>query len=217
MLTLQGNLLPAVGDVLVLGCAFAFALHIVGLGVWSPGRPAAALATVQLATSALLHAAGGAAEALATDGPYTWLPGGTYVWTALLFTAIFASAFAFSVQTAAQKVLAPTRTAVILTMEPVFAALTEVVGVPLLTSFGVTGLVAATVGPREAMGAALILAAMLWSELRTGEPPDALAAHETGTLAQPSSVETGSGTNRSASSPTAVHPRTSSSDTARSS
>lgn len=182
LLTLQGSLLPAVGDVLVVGTAVAFALHIVGLGVWSAGRSAAALATVQLGVSALLHTAGGLVESVVTEGPYAWWPDDAYTWGALVFTAVFASAIAFTVQTAAQAVLSPTRTAVVLTMEPVFAAVTEWVGVPLLTAVGVTGLVASTFGVREGVGAGLILAAMLWSELGTDEPPDALAGPETGTV-----------------------------------
>jgi len=222
LLTLQGSLLPATGDLLMLGCALAFALHIVGLGAWSRGRSAAALATVQLATSAVLHAAGGVVEAALTPGVYDWWPGDLYVWGALGFTAVFASAFAFTMQTWAQSILEPTRTAVILTMEPVFAALTEVVGVPLLTWLGITGLVATVLGPREALGAGLILGAMLWSELRTGEPPDALAAPETGALvdrtatAQPASDGSASGENRSRSDPTVAQPRITSSETARS-
>lgn len=185
LLTLQGSLVPAAGDLLVLGCAFAFAVHIVGLGVWSAGRSAAALATVQLGTSAVLHALGGVTQDLLSTDPYPWVPQGPYVWAVVAFTALFASAAAFWMQTAAQAVLSPTRTAVILTMEPVFAALTEVVGVPMLTWLGLTGLVAATLGPREALGAAVILAAMLWSELGTNEPADAIAGHETGAVTPP--------------------------------
>lgn len=182
-MTLEGSLIPSVGDLLVLGCAFAFALHIVGLGAWSGLHPVGALAAVQMSVSALLHAAGGAVQDLGAG--IAWAPPGAYVWGAIAFTAVFASAFAFFAQTAAQRVLSPTRTAVVLTMEPVFAWLTSWLGVPVLIALGVRGLRAETFGMREAVGAVLILAGMLWSELRTGEPADAMAAPETAALVDP--------------------------------
>ena len=43
------------------------------------------------------------------------------VWGAVILTAIFATAIAFLIQTWAQSLMAPTRAAVIMTMEPVFA------------------------------------------------------------------------------------------------
>lgn len=181
LLTLEGVTLPTLGDLLVLGSAAAFALHIVGLGTWSPGRPAGALATVQLAVAAVLHLlAAGAQDALGAT--VAWAPPDAYVWGALAFTAVFASAVAFTVQTAAQAVLPPTRTAIILTMEPVFAYLTAWLGVPLLLRAGMTGLDAETFGLRQLAGAAVILASMLWAELAAGPPADALAARETATV-----------------------------------
>ncbi|MGH3441033.1 MAG: DMT family transporter [Nitriliruptorales bacterium] len=181
LLTLEGALVPSLGDLLVLGCAVGFSLHLVGLGAWSGAHPSGALATVQLATTAVLSAAGGLVQD-AVAGPFAWTPPGAYVWGSIVFTALFASAFAFFAQTAAQRVLSPTRTAVIFTMEPVFAWLTSWLGVPLLLATGMTGLEPETFGVRQGVGAAVILAGMLWAELRTGEPPDALAAPETATI-----------------------------------
>lgn len=187
LLTLEGSLVPAVGDLLVLGCAFSFALHLIGLGAWSRHHPVGALATVQLATGAALHAGGGAAQHAVGVG-LAWMPPGWYVWAAIVFTAVFASSFAFFVQTSAQRLLSPTRTALILTMEPVFAWLTSWGIIPVLIRFGVEGLTPETFGPREAAGAVLILAGMLWSELRATEPADALAAWETGASVGPTAA-----------------------------
>lgn len=188
LLTLEGTLVPSVGDLLVLGCAFSFALHLIGLGAWSRHHPVGALATVQLAVGAVLHTTGGAIQH-AAQGPLGWAPPSWYVWAAIVFTAVFASSFAFFAQTAAQRVLSPARTAVILTMEPAFAWLTSWGIVPVLIAWGVEGLVPETFGVREGAGAALILTGMLWSELRTAEPADALAAAETGTsVSRPASV-----------------------------
>ncbi|HEX2029243.1 MAG TPA: DMT family transporter [Nitriliruptorales bacterium] len=182
LLTLHGSLVPAAGDLLVLGCAVAFVLHLIGLGAWSSAHPVGALATVQLATAALLHATGGTVRDAAIGAASAWWTGSPYVWAAIGFTAVFATALAFFAQTAAQRVLSPTRTAVVFTLEPVFAWLTAWLGVPLLAAAGIRGLSAATFGAREAAGAALILVGMLWSELRGGEAPDALAAEETAAL-----------------------------------
>ena len=166
LLSLRGSLVPSVGDALVLGCAFLFALHIVGLGAWSTHHPPAALATVQLATTAVLHIVATGIEALVRSDGYAVMPPDAFVWSSLLFTAVFASALAFTVQTAAQRVLSPTRAAVIMTMEPVFSWLTAWLGVPLLVALGVTGFAREVFGGREALGAGLILVAMLLTELR---------------------------------------------------
>lgn len=182
LLTLEGTLVPSAGDLLVLACAFSFALHLLGLGAWTSQHPTGALATVQLGTAAVLHAAGGLVQGAISATDYAWQPPGAYVWSALVFTALFASAFAFFVQTGAQRVLSPTRTAVIFTMEPVFAWLTSWLGVPLLLAAGMAGLQPETFGWREGLGAALILSGMLWSELRHPEPAEGLASFETGSV-----------------------------------
>jgi drug/metabolite transporter (DMT)-like permease len=75
------------------------------------------------------------------------------VWGAVVITGLFASAVAFTVQTAAQRHIGPTRTAVILTMEPVFAGL-----------FGYL-LLDERLTLRGWIGAGLILAGMLVAEL----------------------------------------------------
>jgi drug/metabolite transporter (DMT)-like permease len=105
-----------VGELLVLGSAFAFAAHIIALGQWSRGRDTYALTIVQLATCALL-------SGLATFHNGYQAPPDHGVWIVVIFTAIFATVFAFIIQTWAQAHLSSTKVAVILTMEVVFAAL----------------------------------------------------------------------------------------------
>ena len=75
------------------------------------------------------------------------------VWLALVVTGIFASTLAYLIQTAAQKRLSTARTAVILTMEPVFAG---------LFGFALAG---ERLGPLGLIGAALIFAALLLVEV----------------------------------------------------
>ena len=142
------------GEAITLLCALMFALHIVGLGEWSTPDDAYGLAVLQLATVAL-----GSILAAATDTLRPPPDGG--VWFAILLTALAATAFAFFVQTWAQAHLAPTRAAVVMTMEPVFAGVFGVaIGGDDLT-------------PRTVAGALLVLAAMYLVELGPREGADA--------------------------------------------
>ena len=135
------------GDALVLGCAFAFAAHILLVGRYAPRLSTYQLAVVQLATAGLLALVwAGVAGDLA-------VPSSTQVWVALAITSVVASAGAFLIQTRAQREVSPTRTAVIFTMEPVFAGLFRF----LLAGERLSG--------RGWLGAGLILAGMLIAEL----------------------------------------------------
>lgn len=142
------------GEAITLLCAVAFALHIVGLGEWSTARDAYGLAVVQLSTVAIICAVAAAPDSL---GP----PPDAGVWGAVLLTALAATAIGFLVQTWAQAHLAPTRAAVVMTMEPVFAGIFGVaVGGDDLTV-------------RIVIGALLVLAAMFLVELGPRRAADA--------------------------------------------
>ena len=145
LLSLHG-LSVGYGELLTLGCALAFALHIVGLGRWAPSHDAYGLAVVQLLTTALLCLVFAVPGGVAV--PSSW-----EVWGALALTSLAATALAFVVQTWAQASLAPTRAAVIMTMEPVFSGIFAV-----LVAGEVLGL-------RTVAGALLVLAAMLLTEV----------------------------------------------------
>jgi drug/metabolite transporter (DMT)-like permease len=109
------------GEFITLVCAVCFALHIVGLGKWSAGRNAHALTVIQLLTAGVLSFA-----ATPFKGGVEF-PLGARSWLAIGITAILASALAYTVQTWAQARVSAAETAVILTMEPVFAAVFAVV------------------------------------------------------------------------------------------
>jgi drug/metabolite transporter (DMT)-like permease len=168
LLSLGPGFVPRSGDVIILGCAVAFAAHIVGLGAWSHRHDPIALTTVQLLTAALLHSTGALALEVGRQ-PASW---DASVVVALLVTAVLASAAGFWIQTAAQRVIPPTRTAVILTMEPVFAGLFGF----LLLDERLTG--------RGWFGCALILAGMLVAELRAGAPGPAPPEDQSATLGE---------------------------------
>jgi len=103
------------GDVLVLGGAVAYALQIVLLERYAPDYDPVAFTQVEM-----LAACGGFTAIAVARGELS-VPRGWTVWGALLVTGVFASAFAFLVQTWAQRELSATRTALVFAAEPVFA------------------------------------------------------------------------------------------------
>lgn len=105
------------GVAALLACAFLFAIHIVGLGVWSSNHDTYALTIVQLAMCGVVNWIG----AFAFEGGAMMPPTGD-VWFAIIFCAVLATAVAFFVQTWAQSFLDPSRVAIILTSEVVWAA-----------------------------------------------------------------------------------------------
>ena len=105
------------GDVLVLVCALAFALHIVAVSRWATTLPVLQVNGIQLIVAALLAAL---ATILSTGG----FPRPTLgVWGAALFLGLIATAFVFALQLKLQRYTSATHTALIFALEPVFAAL----------------------------------------------------------------------------------------------
>lgn len=104
------------GELLIFISAIFFAIHIIALSKWSSGRDAYAMTVVQLAMCAILS---GIASIPGGYSP----PPDLGVWGVVIFTAVFATAIAFIIQTWSQAHMSATKVAVILTMEVVFAAL----------------------------------------------------------------------------------------------
>lgn len=146
------------GEWLTLLCAVAFAAHLLTLAHAAPQLSARRLGTLQIAFAALFMLL-----TLPLGGRPTLHLTPTSV-VALAITALFATAAAFTIQSWAQQILPPTHTALILTLEPVFAALTS------LLFFH------ERFGPREILGAALILSGILLAELRSSAPVPANAS-----------------------------------------
>ena len=130
-----------VGEFLVLISALLFAFHIVGLGEWSKGLDTYALTVIQLGTCAVV-------TFLASFNSGFKAPPDSGVWWSIIYTAIFATALAFIVQTWAQSFIAPSTVGVILAAEVVFAA-----------AFGIW-LLNEPVTLRIALGGLLVLASM---------------------------------------------------------
>jgi drug/metabolite transporter (DMT)-like permease len=160
VLSLQG-LSVGGGEALTLASAVLYALHIVGLGVWSSGRNALGLTVVQLLTITAVCGVGAAPGGLV-------LPQTGADWLALVYMALVAGALALVVQTWAQAHLAATRAAIIMTMEPVFAGLFAVL------------LGGERLGPRVVVGGGLVLAAMYLVELGPRASDEQDVAEEVG-------------------------------------
>ena len=134
------------GEALTLVSAMIYALHIVGLGAWSNAKDALGMAIVQCIVIAVICTGAAAPGGIV-------LPQTTADWLSVGYMALFAGAAALLGQTWAQAHLPPTRTAIIMTMEPVFAAFFAVL----------LGGESATL--RMLLGGGLVLTAMLIVEL----------------------------------------------------
>ena len=146
------------GDVLTFGCAIGFAFHCIALGHVSPRIAFQPLALLQVGFCALFMAI----SLPFIEHPHLeWTPG---LIAALAIAAVLATAAAFSIQSWAQSILPSTHTALIMTMEPVFA---------WITSFVIMG---ERLGLRPACGALLILAGIALTELVP--QPHVPTAHE---------------------------------------
>jgi drug/metabolite transporter (DMT)-like permease len=138
------------GDLLTLGCAVAFALHIVTAERAAPAHDPVPLAFWQIVTTAVLSGA------LMVVGEAPRLPLTRWTVPALAITSVLATGVAFVVQMWAQRRTSASHVAVVFTAEPVFAAVFawaiqgEVLGVSGLIGGGliVAGILAAQLGMR---------------------------------------------------------------------
>jgi drug/metabolite transporter (DMT)-like permease len=145
------------GEAVTFVAALLYAVHIVLLSRWSSSRDAYAMATIQMGVIALL------CFVVAAPGGMT-LPHRSGDWIAVVYMALAAGALAMVVQTWAQSQLDAPRSALLMTMEPEFAA-------GFAAAFGNESL-----GLRVVLGGALVLAAMILAE-RSGRTVAAIHAH----------------------------------------
>lgn len=147
------------GEAITLVAAVLYGLHIVGLGAWSNAREALGMSIVQILVIAVV-----CLLATAPDGDLV-LPPTTADWLSVAYMAVFPGALALVGQTWAQAHLAPTRAAIVMSMEPVFAAFFAVL------------LGGESAGPRMLVGGALVLTAMLVVELAPRRKIEAEVQH----------------------------------------
>lgn len=136
------------GDLLTIGCAIFFALHIINLGRAMQKYKFEQIATLQTIVAAILMAL---SVPLLEHGHVIW--SARVIW-AILVTGVLGTAAAFSIQAWAQQFTAPTYTALIFLLEPVFAWITSYI------------FLHERLGIRAGIGALLILAGIVVSELK---------------------------------------------------
>lgn len=148
------------GDLLTVGCAIGFAFQIIFVGRATSATSFEAIAFLQAAVAAAL---------MLISAPL--LESVHAVWsaraiTAILVTGLLGTAAAFTIQAWAQQFMAPTNTALIFALEPVFAWMTSYV------------VLNERLGWRAVAGALLILAGLIFSELLGGAQQPARIATE---------------------------------------
>jgi drug/metabolite transporter (DMT)-like permease len=145
-----------VGQIWLVACAVIAGFHFIVLGRFSRGMSSYRLTTVQIATVAAI------CWGFALQDGYQ-PPPNQGVWIAVIFTAAFATVFAFWGQTWAQARLDPARVAIVMSSEVIFAALIAVaVGQEVLSTTTI-------------LGGALMFGAMLIIEWPSRKPAPNLA------------------------------------------
>ena len=145
------------GDPLVFMCAVMFAFHMIFIGRHVERHSVGALSFLQVATTALL-----ALASVPILGAAGWerprLHWSGQLIFAIAITAIGSTVIGFSLQTWAQQYASPAHTAILVSLEPVFAAATAF----FFAHQHLSG--------RALAGAALVLAGILLAELRSPAP-----------------------------------------------
>lgn len=136
------------GDILTFFCAISFALHIICVGHFAPKLDTKLLTLLQIGITSLVCGI----ISVVIEPPLLPQNFTSEVWLALLITAVPATALAFLIQNTMQKFTTASRTAIIFSAEPVFAA---IAGIYLLGE---------TLTIQQSIGCVLILAGTLVSE-----------------------------------------------------
>ena len=107
------------GDLLTLVCAVAFGIDISLLSRYAKNHDSGALMLVQMVSSAII-----CAIVWRVNEPFK-LPSDFFVWQSILLTGVLTSALAFTLKAFVQRRISSVRAAVVLTTEPVFAAILD--------------------------------------------------------------------------------------------
>ena len=150
LLTMSGALTIGSGEFLTLLCAILFALQIIFTGKFSKEVNVFLLVLFQLITVTILSLI----FSLSLDSVTFNLDYNYAFFKAVIITAVFATVYAFLIQTYMQQFTTATKTAIIFTMEPVSAA--------IFAYF----MIAETLTYIQLLGAILIILATLIAELK---------------------------------------------------
>lgn len=135
------------GDILTLGCAVMFAGHIVAVEHFTRSVPVPRLLAIQIAVTGILSWFGSPLLEQPRFEPTPALLG------AMAFVVVVSTVIALLLQLKGQQVLSAAETALIFTLEPVFAALTSLL------------ILGERLSPLQWAGGGLILTAMILPEI----------------------------------------------------
>ena len=147
LLSITGRLHMELGDILVLGGALFWAVHVLLIGRWAPDTDPVQLACLQFMVCSFLSLIG----AFVLEDP-SWGQLRGALWP-ILYAGLLSTGVAYTLQVVAQRHAPPAHAAIILSLEAVFAAL------------GGGVVLGERLTPRGAAGCALMLAGMILSQL----------------------------------------------------
>ena len=147
----------SLGAALTLAGAACFAGHIAGLSAWATRVNAIGLTAWSVAVAALVAGSAGL-----LGGGLT-VPTDRQTWAAVAYLALLATCLGFVVQAWAQSTLSATTAAVVMTMEPVFAAVIA------------TGLGGESLPPLGWLGGLIVVVAMFVAEIGARRCCDAMS------------------------------------------
>jgi drug/metabolite transporter (DMT)-like permease len=108
ILTIQEDFSLNKGDLLVLISAIAFAFHIIYTGTFVRKIEPIGFTIVQLFVGGIITS--------------VRLPKGILIWSSILFTALLATAFMFTIQSLAQQYIGEEKISILFLLEPVLPA-----------------------------------------------------------------------------------------------
>ncbi|MBD3288267.1 EamA family transporter [candidate division KSB1 bacterium] len=117
VLTLNSGFSINTGDLWVFLCAILFAIYIILVGRYTRIFESIKFTVIQLVTVAVFTGI-----IAVSMGEYV-MPRGYVVWHAILFCAVFATAFMYAIQNQFQKFISEVKAAIIFSFEPLFAAM----------------------------------------------------------------------------------------------
>jgi len=148
LLSVQSEFTLAPGDGWVLVGAFGWSLHVIAIGRLAPGRDPVKLALIQFAVCAALSTG----VALFAERPA--LEDALLAWPEIVYTGLMSIGLGYTLQVAAQRHTPPSHTAILLSLETVFAA-----------SFGWL-LLGETLNEQQIVGCGLMLAGIGLAQAR---------------------------------------------------
>ena len=147
LMNYDGQWIFNMGDLLVFLCALSFGLHIFLTGLFVKKEDPGLLTMLQIGVVALVALVG----SVGTGELHVAFPG--KIWMGIAYMAVMATGFTFFVQSWAQQFTSSVRTAIIFSMEPVFAMIFSYL------------ILAEPIGSQSLIGGAAILGGMLLAEL----------------------------------------------------